>query len=85
MYIELDITICHYDDDLVDAIFYRHKGKYVTGIATLNGIPKYQALAMQNALKAADPEDYPKCTLTVLSSAFEARRYGGGGGKASYD
>ncbi len=71
MYIELDINRCHYDDELVDAVFYRHKGKYVTGIATLNGIPKYQALAMQNALKAANPEDYPKCTFSVLAGGKE--------------
>lgn len=74
MHIEIDISRHHYNDNLVDVVFYRHytlnKNDYVVGLASLSGIPKYQALAMQNALKAADPQDYPKCTLTVLSGGL---------------
>lgn len=66
MFIEIDISRCHYDDSLVNMTFYRHKNNYVTGLGTIVGIPKYAALAMQNALKAADPQEYPKCTFNVL-------------------
>ena len=75
MYISIDLEDS-YDDNFFNVYIYRHhsdkRGEYIFTIARLSTIPKYQALAMQNALKAANPENYPKCTLTVLSGGKEA-------------
>lgn len=70
MYLSLDVEECSFNSDRMDLVFYRHtfrgSQEYITGLSKISNVPKYQALALQRALKEFDPK-FPSCTLTVLS------------------
>ena len=69
MYITVDLEPSDYDTDLMTVRVVRNwtfnKREYMADVTTFMA-PKYQAICIQNSLKSANPEDYPKSNVLQL-------------------
>lgn len=72
-YLTIELEQSDYDTDLMFVTLYRNwtfnKREYVAEFTKFTA-PKYQALAIKNALIEADPTDYPKNNILTLVPAI---------------
>ncbi len=66
MHITIDLEECSFDPFLANLSVCKINGRFIKEIAAIENVPMYQAKAICNALKAANPEDYKTNAILKL-------------------